>query len=161
MFMLSGRMWAVGELFGDAERDSRRLDLLLRPNDALGKRCLGHQKGCADLGRRQAPDHSKGKRHLSVAIECWVTAQQQKTKAFIFVSAESRTSLFDAIVLRFINHVGHPDIWCLTLLVEPMGCGVEAVLRTRGPDRRIERPEQTGPEDSHRSRTGVRSTRSP
>jgi tryptophanyl-tRNA synthetase len=53
----------------------------------LGKRRLGHQKRGADLSGRQATDKSQGERHLAVAIERWVAAQEKETEAFVFIAA--------------------------------------------------------------------------
>ena len=63
---------------GSAERGACRLQALLGPADALGHRCLGHEEGRRDLGRRQAADGAQGQRDRRGRGEGRVAAQEDE-----------------------------------------------------------------------------------
>ena len=68
---------------GDAERDSRSLDLALRPDQPLGHRLPRDEEGAGDLLGGQPSERPEGQRDLAFERECRVAAGEEQLEALV------------------------------------------------------------------------------
>ena len=67
----------------DPEGDSRRADLVLRPDQPLGHRRVARQKGAGDLRRGQSAEQAQGERDLCVGRERGVAAREDQRQPLV------------------------------------------------------------------------------
>ena len=88
-----------------AKRDTRRLDALLRPADALGHRRFRHQVGTGDLGGRQTTDGPQRQRDRRRAGQCRMTTHEQQNQRVVLIRAVEAVSGWNHLLLdRRLHH---------------------------------------------------------
>ncbi len=129
------------ELGGHRQGDLRVTNLALGAHDSLRQGRLGNEERTADLAHGQSGDQLQGQRHLCVAIERRVTAQQHQPKTFVGVGVVmgviDQTSTSFAVVDRFEFVGGTLD---------------DPTVATRRPDP----VDRTAPRCGHQPAAGIR-----